>query len=694
MSIIIKSGSSGSLADVKTSAPGSSDPGMVTRPIDPSNATPGATFSGDVKIIGAVGTGGFSPESGNGILQPAFGTVARLSVDAFQNLAVRGQVLTDEGSLRDDFTGSSLFTTITGSATFTNGSTAVTGSGTSFLTQVTRDNYIRIVGHSETALVKVLSIESNTALTLETGYTGASTTGATETSMWMTSTGTGATISVASSAVTLASGTNTSAITKIINDGDYLPIALTVSASLSQRIANQETIIGFVDNTTTPAQQAVMVFDGTDNTKVKLRTGTSTAAADIQETTVSLANSATTATSQVLQLIVQADSVSLLHTGSNIILATHRLHIPYPYATMFTVGQVKNTGAVTSTNVVIDSIYYANIDQIQVNNAIKADSVSTQITDTNGRTIGSQQTLGQSFLNINAIQQVVTSTTNSSTANLASGASFTGTAELVINSASTQIAIFADQKVTVQAQQSNDGTNWDTVDSYVVPASTGDGRTFQITGTYWRTIVTNNGASTTTAFRLQTIYTPMMEALPRALTPGGNLKTEIVSNTKATYVAASTQFSPVATATDVVTIFGSATKTIRILSVALSSVQTTAGINTWFLIKRSTANTAGTSAAITKVPLDSFYSAATATTLQYTVNPTTGTAVGNVAVTRVLSPAAASVAAADYTWDFTLGANLAPVVLRGTGEGLCLNFNGAAVPVGLSINVTITWIEE
>jgi hypothetical protein len=167
-----------------------------------------------------------------------------------------------------------------------------------------------------------------------------------------------------------------------------------------------------------------------------------------------------------------------------------------------------------------------------------------------------------------------------------------------------------------------------------------------------------------------------------------------VSPVKATYSAASTAFTPGTAPTDIFTITGSATKTVRILRIEFSATQTTAGINNWFIAKRSTANSAGTSAAVTAVPHDSGSSAATATVLQYTANPTPGTLVGNIRSAKILAPAPSSLANPTFVWDFESGNTGVPPVLRGATQVLAVNFNGAALPAGLSVQVNVTWTEE
>lgn len=172
----------------------------------------------------------------------------------------------------------------------------------------------------------------------------------------------------------------------------------------------------------------------------------------------------------------------------------------------------------------------------------------------------------------------------------------------------------------------------------------------------------------------------------------------VTPQSKATYSVSTTPFSPPATPTDMATIFGSASKTIYIYGVSFSSTQTTAGVNRIYLIKRSAANSGGTSAAPTIVPYDSTSVAASATVLSYTVNPAgLGASLGNIAVQNVYSPILATGTSSlnqdmyPRTEAFELST---PIILRGVAQGLCLNFNGAALPTGLSVIANFLWTEE
>lgn len=101
------------------------------------------------------------------------------------------------------------------------------------------------------------------------------------------------------------------------------------------------------------------------------------------------------------------------------------------------------------------------------------------------------------------------STVNSTAAVLAAAGVFTGTSEDVTHFPYISIAVFADQASAtdgLQIQQSSNGTNWDNVDSFTIPASSGKTFTFGRVGRYLRVVYTNGG-TLQGAFRLQTLLT-------------------------------------------------------------------------------------------------------------------------------------------------------------------------------------------
>lgn len=161
-----------------------------------------------------------------------------------------------------------------------------------------------------------------------------------------------------------------------------------------------------------------------------------------------------------------------------------------------------------------------------------------------------------------------------------------------------------------------------------------------------------------------------------------------------TYMAASSAFTPGATPQDVFSIAGNASTIVYVEKLWLSATQTTAGVNAWNVAKRSTANSGGTSASVTAVPVQSGNAAAAATLLQYTANPTAGTLIGNLWSGFVASPAPATAG--------TLGTGLVldftsmfgqPIALLSAAEVLAWNFGGAALPSGLSVLAAAQWFE-
>jgi hypothetical protein len=158
---------------------------------------------------------------------------------------------------------------------------------------------------------------------------------------------------------------------------------------------------------------------------------------------------------------------------------------------------------------------------------------------------------------------------------------------------------------------------------------------------------------------------------------------------KASY-SANSIFTPVAG--DIAVLSGSATKTIRVTRVEVSmSTSGTAAYESVQLIKRSTADTAGTSAAMTAVPHDSAFAAASAAPLRYTAAPTLGTAVGTIRGAQVYDPSGVSALSPNVvTWPF--GDRAGAVVLRGVAQQLSVNLG--AVVATQTVSVTFEWTEE
>ncbi len=160
------------------------------------------------------------------------------------------------------------------------------------------------------------------------------------------------------------------------------------------------------------------------------------------------------------------------------------------------------------------------------------------------------------------------------------------------------------------------------------------------------------------------------------------------------YSVGTSNLAVAATATDIFEISGSASKVVRIKKITVSGVATANGTYTIRLVKRSTANTVGTSSTLTIVPHDSSDAAATAIVKSYTANPTTGTTVGIIKNKKMtVSTAATSTVDANVIL-FEFGQyGEKSIVLRGTSEMLTVNLSNTTITGG-TLDIDITWTES
>lgn len=207
----------------------------------------------------------------------------------------------------------------------------------------------------------------------------------------------------------------------------------------------------------------------------------------------------------------------------------------------------------------------------------------------------------------------------------------------------------------------------------------------------------------TDAENLGSLYARLCQAAPMLLNAGGNYDRQrsaigttgiaavSTESSKATFSCGVVDFTPAATATDFWNIIGSATKVVRILRISISGTATSAATVDILLIKRSTANSGGTPTNPAIMQHDSNDAAVTAVVSTYAANPTRGTTanVGRAQALNLGAPGAAGV----IVWDFTTR-NSKGIVLRGVAQSLNLNFNGQAVPSGMSADVDVEWSEE
>lgn len=169
-----------------------------------------------------------------------------------------------------------------------------------------------------------------------------------------------------------------------------------------------------------------------------------------------------------------------------------------------------------------------------------------------------------------------------------------------------------------------------------------------------------------------TATTPALDSTGSAL-----VDTETTANAYSAAVSWTTAIA----ATDVFVLFGSATKTVRVHEIYLTTANTVAGIN---IIQRSTPDTGGTPVPVVIASHDQNNPPSTATATIYTASP------------GVLGAAVAVVDAFNCTpaapVDRVYGAVDQSLVLRGVLQGLAVNFAG--LPAGtVAVNIRVKWTE-
>lgn len=186
--------------------------------------------------------------------------------------------------------------------------------------------------------------------------------------------------------------------------------------------------------------------------------------------------------------------------------------------------------------------------------------------------------------------------------------------------------------------------------------------------------------------------------LPALAATGVAGRVQITNSTKAAYRTCSAFTAPAASTTDFAEIYGSSSKTVFVkrITVIMAANVNGSTINPVFVVRRSTANSGGTATTETAVKNDTNSGSATATVKTYTANPTTGTLVGRIASNALglgISPTMNSNAQAIVLYEAR--PDTQAETLRGTGEGLCVNFNGTKPDVGTpTLSVCFEWEEE
>jgi len=288
------------------------------------------------------------------------------SIDPGGNLLTRGTVLTDEGTFRCNFANTSLAVAV---GTVSIVGAVVTGIG--FLdTDVHYKDYFKLDADGESAWVAIESIDCDTQLTLRTAYVGG-TSGVASRALMRPVTGPGGSITVASGQCTITTGTTANAVTRITRDVDYAPMVYRGRTSVSQRIANQITRIGYSESFTTADRWfARFRIEGTTNTTVICETGrnptVTPSVAETESTTVTIPNGATSAAINEYRVEMLTEKVAFFING--VLVALHTRSIPAQHDEMEASVTCIN-GAVapaSSTTLVVDYVTGKNHNKLEV----------------------------------------------------------------------------------------------------------------------------------------------------------------------------------------------------------------------------------------------------------------------------------------------------------------------------------------
>lgn len=321
---------------------------------------------GDVAAASAKGLGGFTPDPDNNPYQPFSDERVSLYVDGEGSLVTRGGVLTDEGSFRDEFSGNSLETTLSGTIQFVSNSIEFSGVNTDFTTNLNRDDYIRLVGGDVNSWRHVVRVPDDLSGEIDTPYTGSVLSGSYQKTKWLARSGSNGAQVVTSSYLKLNVSTSNGSYSNISRDGDFPPIYCRIVAKLNTRSNNQFAFLGFQDDITNAQSQAIVYFDGTDNTKIKFRTSPTSDPTELQESIITLPVGFDTTDYLEYQIHVTPSNASL--AVNDIFLARHRDHLPGIYEPSQLVAGIKNTGTTTTGSLCIDTFLFSNQDQIEIVN--------------------------------------------------------------------------------------------------------------------------------------------------------------------------------------------------------------------------------------------------------------------------------------------------------------------------------------
>lgn len=289
-----------------------------------------------------------------------------VNIDSGGGLITRGAVTTDEGTFRVNFANTSIEVAL-GSVTIVGN--VVTGSG--FLDKdVNFHDYFKLNADPETSWSQIDHVIDDTTILLTVDYVGG-TSGAASRSLVIPVTQAGGSYSVANGQLSILSGTTSGGGVIIGRIMDYGPLVYRTRLSISQRVANNETRIGFAEpvTVTPPRWTARFIADGTANNSIKCEssrnpTGAPTAS-ETELTTVVIPNGMNT--SQMLDYRIEQLTESVRFYISNVLVAEHSKTMPAQSDVMVASVRSYNPAVpASSTTVIVDYLTVKNHNKLEV----------------------------------------------------------------------------------------------------------------------------------------------------------------------------------------------------------------------------------------------------------------------------------------------------------------------------------------
>ena len=289
-----------------------------------------------------------------------------LNIDPGRALITRGAVTTDEGTFRVNFANTSIEVSI--GAVSISGK-VVTGSG--FIDKdINLHDYFKLDSDPESSWSQIDYVVDDTTLILTVPYVGGISGNASR-ALVMPVTQPGGSYSVANGQLTINSGTTSAGGVIIGRIMDYSPLVYRTRLSISQRVVNNETLIGLAEPVTInpPRWTARFIADGTVNTVIKCETSrnptTSPSAFEKEITTVNIPNGANT--SQMLDYRVEQLTEVVRFYISGVLVAEHSKVIPSQADIMVASVRSFNSGIPASnTTTVVDYLTVKNHNKLEI----------------------------------------------------------------------------------------------------------------------------------------------------------------------------------------------------------------------------------------------------------------------------------------------------------------------------------------